>query len=674
MQKAGQSAQLDTQKAQEVHVPQTAAASSVHKSRTASQPQTKSQARQGVRLQRPRQARLDGGAVLKPLPARSTKGPVARSAAQPSQAATQDAQSPACTDGLLRQHSRDDGRGRSGEISGGDGVAQTTAGKTGGGNAFAAMMTAQRELSQTHQFFLERDPSGSWHWYWWLKVPGQAAPGQAASGQGQPAAQSSPGQVGTQEQSPSTRHIDSNATQPPSLSQPSGARPSSRGVWSAVTQVAFEPGSKSVVKLLTNVGAIGTGPNPEGPEMGWSTPGLASNGSGARWHGSTAPLKSALQKNIRLCRAHAAVRVAMYLIKENATEFLRRFAVIVAEDTVVHPAYPALAWLLVAHAKGLPLRNTHVNLLLTMVQQVAAVPVRDALPPCPHSGGGSQNDWGSTPAQGTVASQHQQLLRRRASGHADVAQTGGPGHADVAQGGEPDGEGCAVEDAIGGPPTSDAALAVIDAAVVSAEAAAIVKALRLRASYGGMQGDQAMMRRYADLWQARFAGTEGCAPPLPAPPGTFVSPGAPQLLRGGRVFGEEAGASWLRYMHQVHELNCGEPVDCTSVGPLQRGDIPLSTVDFHCSTISDDLQQEDAIKAAAAAAIEADQEGLLDGIDDAFRSAMWLFRSGLNRRVPISGRGAPLPGPKERLLDPLWAVSAAPVDAWSQTFIRKRFY
>lgn len=31
-----------------------------------------------------------------------------------------------------------------------------------------------------------------------------------------------------------------------------------------------------------------------------------------------------------------------------------------------------------------------------------------------------------------------------------------------------------------------------------------MKALRLRASYGGMQGDQAMMRRYADLWQARW--------------------------------------------------------------------------------------------------------------------------------------------------------------------------
>ncbi len=62
-------------------------------------------------------------------------------------------------------------------------------------------------------------------------------------------------------------------------------------------------------------------------------------------------------------------RVALYLIKDNATEFLRRFAVIVAEDAVVHPAYPALAWLLAAHGKGLLLRRPHVDLLLTMVQQ-----------------------------------------------------------------------------------------------------------------------------------------------------------------------------------------------------------------------------------------------------------------------------------------------------------------
>lgn len=61
--------------------------------------------------------------------------------------------------------------------------------------------------------------------------------------------------------------------------------------------------------------------------------------------------------------------------------------------------------------------------------------------------------------------------------------------------------------------TSDTALAAIDADV-PAGAAAVVKALRLRASYGGMQGDQAMLRRYADLWHARFPVTCLCTPPM----------------------------------------------------------------------------------------------------------------------------------------------------------------
>ena len=64
------------------------------------------------------------------------------------------------------------------------------------------------------------------------------------------------------------------------------------------------------------------------------------------------------------------------------------------------------------------------------------------------------------------------------------------------------------------PLTSDAALAAVDTALPS-EAAAAVKALRLRASYGGMQGDQAMLRRYADLWHARW---RPAIIPLPSPP------------------------------------------------------------------------------------------------------------------------------------------------------------
>ncbi len=36
---------------------------------------------------------------------------------------------------------------------------------------------------------------------------------------------------------------------------------------------------------------------------------------------------------------------------------------------------------------------------------------------------------------------------------------------------------------------------------------------------------------------------------------------------------------------------CAEALDCTAVCPRLRGDVLLSAVDFHCSTISDDLQQ-----------------------------------------------------------------------------------
>ena len=36
-------------------------------------------------------------------------------------------------------------------------------------------------------------------------------------------------------------------------------------------------------------------------------------------------------------------------------------------------------------------------------------------------------------------------------------------------------------------------------------------------------------------------------------------------------------------------------MDAAMVQPMQKADIPLSAIDFHCSTISDDVQQDAAI-------------------------------------------------------------------------------
>ncbi|KAK9810159.1 hypothetical protein WJX72_005800 [[Myrmecia] bisecta] len=95
-------------------------------------------------------------------------------------------------------------------------------------------------------------------------------------------------------------------------------------------------GQKMAVRLATNVAPS--------DEVSWSAAGLASNCAGpdGRFRGSPGVLKSALQKNVRLCRAGSAVRCALHLIKEDAAEFLRRCSIICLEDAVLHPDLPLL--------------------------------------------------------------------------------------------------------------------------------------------------------------------------------------------------------------------------------------------------------------------------------------------------------------------------------------------
>lgn len=55
--------------------------------------------------------------------------------------------------------------------------------------------------------------------------------------------------------------------------------------------------------------------------------------------------------------------------------------------------------------------------------------------------------------------------------------------------------------------------------------------------------------------------------------------------------------------------------------------------------------------------------------------AMWHFRSGVNKKQPMHGsESAQRNEDLKQLLDPLWRVAAEPVNAWSKSFVRKRFY
>lgn len=125
------------------------------------------------------------------------------------------------------------------------------------------------------------------------------------------------------------------------------------------------------------------------------------------------------------------------MLKEDASEFLRRICVICLEDTVLHPALPLLTWLTAAQAKDYTLGASHFNACLHIVHQLASVTVRDFLPAAPWSEGRTVGNF-----------------------------------------------------------------AAVDGVLRAAEAA-LVKCLLLRASFGGMTGDMAMLRGFAGLWTSR---------------------------------------------------------------------------------------------------------------------------------------------------------------------------
>ena len=147
--------------------------------------------------------------------------------------------------------------------------------------------------------------------------------------------------------------------------------------------------------------------SPAAPAAGWSAQ-MTLRGSGVRLHlhcpppadgpvaawvpgagcGCTAGaslLKSALQKNVRLCRPTEAVRVgwALARLRDAAGrpvglgELLRRVPIIAVEDALPPEEIGAVVFLSAAHAKGMAISPAHVRLLMRVVWRIAATRWRE---------------------------------------------------------------------------------------------------------------------------------------------------------------------------------------------------------------------------------------------------------------------------------------------------------
>ena len=87
----------------------------------------------------------------------------------------------------------------------------------------------------------------------------------------------------------------------------------------------------------------------------------------------------------------------------------------------------------------------------------------------------------------------------------------------------------------------------------------------------------------------------------------------------------------------------------------------------------DDVLSRDngELRVAVAAAIGAPHNS--DRVDSACKSAMWVFRSGVNGRRHLVGGGAPTDprGDSDEQLRRAWALLEGPVRAWCANYVRR---
>ena len=283
-----------------------------------------------------------------------------------------------------------------------------------------------------------------------------------------------------------------------------------------------------------------------------------------RFDFSPSQLKSLLQKNIRMSRPMAAVRSALQLaVRAGLNELLRRLSVIMLEDAVLHPLTPLLMWLTLvcgekrkdgAGSSNISERRDDrgrvlgkdgaaenrsmchpptlqlLNAVLLLVFDIAAVAVKDS----------SRTDKERGDAQ---------------AGQSPLS------------------------------PALSLSLADADYSDVSAAQLLFVRCLLLRSHLGGMEGDMAMMRRYAALWTRRFAAENR------------------QTAAAHSDSAKPAPRRWLPFLQQLFDnsrakhatlstATSNQPLSVLFVASLQDDDILLSAIDQHCSPLIDQLRAE----------------------------------------------------------------------------------
>jgi len=264
--------------------------------------------------------------------------------------------------------------------------------------------------------------------------------------------------------------------------------------------------------------------------------------------------------------------------------------IISIEDAILHPGMAVASWIMMATGKGWNPPAAAVDFILNMSYELAAVELRD-----PVSNMEDLIDEKALP----------DLLKCRENG-------------------------------------------------LSEEECMLVRAITVRACYGGMTGDMVMLKKAAANWLQRFSD-------------------------------KEKGVSRVRwiedlkgiYMRVSRPLESKHLVSTVSLAPLLNGDCPRSAVDFHVSNLVPELRLNDSLEREMRGAAPR-----AEILDDLLRDVIWTFKSCLSKKeeLPVSPKlleSVRLARDREEErkdgLKALWAVIEAHVEAYQNKRIRQAY-
>ena len=330
-------------------------------------------------------------------------------------------------------------------------------------------------------------------------------------------------------------------------------------------------------------------------------------------------------------------------------ELLRRLPIIAFEDGLPPPILGPLTWLMVAHTAKTPLPLTcmHVNLILAATLQLASSRYRERLL------GEGPRDGARAPLPSLADLINLDANLTPSSSEMAVEIAGRPGQSDV--------EvtcaafrGCSEEDS-----AADARLAMD-----------VARAALLRAAYGGMGGDVAMLHKAVTTWSARGAeqpseslawGARLRACAREALSGRVLSSGGSEGSAEGNAKGNERPRLTLEdaIVREALGGNVRPPEPSSSGSPrggardgadgrtdggarapgaslaeaelrramrgeggLRWGDVPLSSLDFHCTNVLDQALATPAVLASLRQVLAREDAGAAPSEGAAFEAAL----------------------------------------------------